>query len=1405
MKTKKFISAIFIITVIFILGTMGSLQAYSNTNSKNLYLSYFRYVYENNEYVKKDGYAYNNGHPVFQIMSLENDKYTGTNYYCLNALAGYSWNDAVNAHVGKVVSYDTSYDLDSDLEVLKSDNQAIYSNIAKSQYIKQILWILDNMYISDNNASKEENLAQKQEVLAKAGLSFTVVDDTDLNGNSTNKYGYRYKKNNSSEMKVSVQALKGYFYYDEKGNYQYVDIADELVEVAQQAAIWYFTNYLDNNTKKSETFNVKNAINLVWSNGSELTNTTKWQSIENYKVNTDVENYQANVGLWQEEMAGILCRYLIDAANDYAKTEETVKTGSPLTMEKSVSNISSKMLNNSEYYVVGPIKINQQRDSVYSISNTIFINDKENKNAYISNSEGTKQESQSISNYIGKEFYITIPASEISGSKINIEFNGSYKTNKKILWTGLTDGNPEQPIVEVMPSSKPIELIVTGTLNKEFDLALRKSIIKITDANGAVKTVINENGNIATRNINYVAKDILSNSTATYNHRKDPVVVKNGDVVTYSITVYNEGDMDGYASEITDKLPQGLTINGNKEGTYKNGNVEYSYVYDEEANTITYTNKTKNVLKSYAKGETLSSETIEIDCKVTQEASSTTNIYLTNIAYISKEYNSETNQSVEKDRDSYPKKYPESKQNIKANKYDGYKGNTKNDSVYNDTNNAYYYKGEEDDDDFEIIVIKPVSFDLALQKYISSIYSNGVTKNGRKSPTINTEKLAKGTDTTATYIQDKTPIKVKHGDYVTYTFKVYNEGEKDGYVKAVTDNIPEGLEFVYIDPTATENNSIIAVSSKGTMESVKVDSEIYNMVVENNSYWSIDKINENTLKKDTYNGEETISITCDVDKYLDSKMPDGGNYAKTFKLLSAYTDDSAKNYDGSGLDSIYVTVILRVSAENGCGRIIRNEAAITAAEDTEGNQQDVTENGLKDRDSKVTEWKGKDGDKKYQDDEDFDNIILGKADIALTKFIVAVSEDIEINDGEYLTKDGKIGSKENPYTRATSVDTTKLRDDINCHDATYQMVKDPLMVPAKSYVLYDIRVYNEGETDLYAGEVTDYLPEYLDYVSSEFNDKFGWEIGKDGKTIKTSYLSYEKDSKNNLLKAFDKVNDDGKGSGLDYRDLQILCKVNDKAPTNTKLVNIAEITKYEDPEGDPIEKDVDSTPDNVDKENEDDDDYEVVYIRTFDLSLLKYVTTVYVTEDGKTTTTQTGNTGNDATDIIPKVEINRKKVKSTVVKFGYTIKITNEGDIEGYAKEITDYVPQGLKFYGEDNEGWVDEGNNVISTRLLENTLLKPGESAEVTVILRWINGSNNLGLKINTAEISEDYNEYNVPDRDSTPDNKEPGEDDIDDAAVLLAISTGLTDNIIEYITLGTIVLVVLGSGIVLIKKYIL
>ena len=1636
MKKRRNITKLLIAMLIAILtiGTTSSfaMQDYQGDNALSLTLSYFRYA--NGEY--KDGYALNttgneseSHHPIYQIMNN-----TKTNYYCLNATAGESW---MSGTIGTSATYNRAYNLNlaSDIDSLKNDSSLpdTYKNVANSKYLKQILWILDNIYIPNSNASSEQNKEQKDELLAKAGIVYGDVDDESASGEISKGYRYIAQPNYDYSAKVSTQGKKGYFYYDTQSNYHIVELPDEMVEVATQSALWYFTNYLENNSGKSETYNVKDQwLPLLCSNGTTNTNTNQWKSLESetFNVDTNVNEVKAEVGKWKQEQAAILCQYLIDAANKYAENSDTETTGSPLTISPATAEVQEQKIDTKNYYVVGPIKIDEERTVVYTLSDTITVNGNTETGAYISDNTGKRNSDQTVANYIGKEFYISVPKTAITGNNIKIDFEGTYKANKKTLWISTT--KTEQPVVEVDPVTEPINLTVNAGITKEFDLALRKIIASVRKAGTTESAlIVNEEGKLATRKITYDASNIERTGTAIYNHRKDPIVVEKGDIVTYEISIYNEGDMGGYASEIVDKLPKGLKLYGETTGTYTFGNVKYSYVYDEESNTITFTNISKNVLAAYEGTEEISSESIKIECEITQEPSTVSNTYLTNIAYISKEYNSETSEEQTTDRDSDTAKIPSVDQNTTGDKYTGYHGgnNQNGDNskdVYKDgTNNDDYFPGREDDDDFEVVVVKPAAFDLALQKYISSVKSGTNKKAGRQAPIIDTSKLADKTGTTADYRQDKTPVQVKHGDYVTYTFTVYNEGDIDGYVNKITDNIPTGLQFIY-PKQPTDGKTLIACDSTGKTEEIEVDESTYNMVSTNNSSWSIDQ-KDGKILTDTYNDETTTSITCDVKSYL------GG----TNKLLKAYDSSKDQNNNGDGLDRLSVTVVLRVSAANGAGKTIRNEAAITEAEDKEGNVQD--KESLTDRDSQTNQWPGKDGNKNYQDDEDYDNIILGKVDLALTKFITAVSEDINIEDGEYLTQDttsknagnktnpytratkvntkelrdnaechdatyimvkdplvvpeksyvlynirvynegevdvyagevkdylpnyldyvdcefnnnygwkvssdgktvttkylaynendaskknlmkafdkenddgegseldyrdvqilcrvnsrapdetklvnsaeitkyqdedgedipedvdskpenlenknkenreeddddfevvevkkknvdlaltkfitaisndstiengeyltadGKIGSKENPYTRATRVETKELRDNAECHDATYIMVKDPLTVPAKSYVLYNIRVYNEGETDVYAGEITDHLPEYLDYVDCDYNTALGWKVGSDGKTIKTSYLGYDKDDQEekNLLKAFDKKADDGEGSGLDYRDVQVLCRVNDNAPTNTNIINVAEITRYQDPEGEDIPKDIDSTPDNVNEKNEDDDDYEVINIKTFDLSLLKYVTTVYVTEDGETKTTQTGNTGDDNTDIIPKVEINKKKLNSTVVKFGYTIKITNEGDIAGYAKEITDYVPQGLRFDAEDNKGWTDEGNNVISTKLLEDTLLQPGESAEVTVILTWINGSSNLGLKTNTAEISEDYNEWGVPDRDSTPDNQDPGEDDIDDASVLLSITTGIVGHIVTYTIYGAIISLVFFGGIVLIKKYVL
>ena len=265
----------------------------------------------------------------------------------------------------------------------------------------------------------------------------------------------------------------------------------------------------------------------------------------------------------------------------------------------------------------------------------------------------------------------------------------------------------------------------------------------------------------------------------------------------------------------------------------------------------------------------------------------------------------------------------------------------------------------------------------------------------------------------------------------------------------------------------------------------------------------------------------------------------------------------------------------------------------------------------------------------------------------------------------------------------------------------------------------------------------------------------------------------------------------------DYKEVKVVFKVTeDQIPADRILINTAEINKDKNEFG---INDDDSKPGNW--IGEDDLDTEKVKVQYFDLALLKWVSTVIVTEDGNTTVRETGHTGLENPEPIVKVEIDRKKINKTTVKFEYTIKVTNEGQIAGYAKEISDYIPEGLEYVQEDNPLWTSADGKVI-TKQLENTLLQPGESASVTILLRWINDKNNMELKINTAEISEDYNDYGSKDIDSKPNNKTDGEDDIDTAPVILTLKTGQAR--IYYVLMGTI-LVTIAAGIMLIKKFVL
>lgn len=200
----------------------------------------------------------------------------------------------------------------------------------------------------------------------------------------------------------------------------------------------------------------------------------------------------------------------------------------------------------------------------------------------------------------------------------------------------------------------------------------------------------------------------------------------------------------------------------------------------------------------------------------------------------------------------------------------------------------------------------------------------------------------------------------------------------------------------------------------------------------------------------------------------------------------------------------------------------------------------------------------------------------------------------------------------------------------------------------------------------------------------------------------------------------------------------------------------------------------------------------------FDLSLTKTITKITKQNDEGIKTYD--YTGKDKT--LAKVEIPSKQVNKTNIIIEYTIKVTNEGNIPGYAKQIVDYLPNDLKFSSELNKEWYKSTDGNLYNKSLADTIINPGETKEIKLVVTKATTEKTLGTTNNSAEISESYNDYGVQDIDSKEGNKITKEDDYGSADVLISLNTG---TIVMYIGLITSMTAIIGVGAYMIKKKVL
>ena len=886
------------------------------------------------------------------------------------------------------------------------------------------------------------------------------------------------------------------------------------------------------------------------------------------------------------------------------------------------------------------------------------------------------------------KIYVTTARSndKYVASKVSFE-KGKNETSKEV---SLEDGTKvnitaklSSGVVKITIPNKPVN----------FDLALRKYITEVK--RNETKVEIGES-RVPTINEKSV-EEYKANKTAGYYHTKTPVNVKPGDNIIYTLRVYNEGNINGFAKEITDYLPAGLEFVTDSKINKENNWVATS---NNDGTTTVKTDKLKdttikpangeNGLLEYVKQEKKSeapefSAYVEIECKV--KANMQDSKLLVNVAEITNYgYNNKNGDYVEANKENVDIDSEENNVFNKSEKVKNIDEYYKNIVEPQKADNNNYYKGMQDDDDFENVLVVP---DAKEFKFVL----NKVDESGN--PLIGADFTVQKTK------NEKTEV-------------LLDNQEVKGTYEVLENNVKFNETYTY------------------TVLEVESAPEYVNVM--NGKYI--------TLR--TYMNEDGKLIL--------------GNYNKNEEedaLISKY-GFIINNTDGSIVKETETDLYEKIKV------IVKNDITPSQVVIIIPNEKEKKE-----------------------------------FDLALRKFIT------EVKTG--------VGTENEKQINVTDrVPTFKID---NQGKYVYEHTKEPVIVANNNIVTYTLRVYNEGTMDGYAKQIKDNIPEGLEFLpSNEVNQKYKWvmldKYGKEttevenAKSIVSNYLSkeHEKTAGENLLKAFDiERYKSGEIKEPDYKEVKVSFKVNSSEKSEKIIINKAQISDDSDKDGNKVD-DRDSIPD-VWNEGEDDQDIEKVKLLYFDLALRKWVTKAIVIENGTQTVTETGHTAEDNPEEIVKVDLKKSNIKNVTVKFEYSIRVKNEGQIEGYAKEISDYIPEGLKFVKEDNPDWKEVDGKVVTDKL-KDTLLKPGDTKDITITLTWINNENNMGLKVNTAEISKDYNEYGTPDIDSTPNNKVPGEDDIDDAPVMLTVKTGQAAT---YAGVTVIVLTILAGGVISIKKFVL
>lgn len=649
--------------------------------------------------------------------------------------------------------------------------------------------------------------------------------------------------------------------------------------------------------------------------------------------------------------------------------------------------------------------------------------------------------------------------------------------------------------------------------------------------------------------------------------------------------------------------------------------------------------------------------------------------------------------------------------------------------------------------------------------------SNSITtKYGEVSKTSNevSYNIKKGEIQTVVYSVDNDGM-LKCGYQYRYVVKITNKSDKEKKNIKVNANVGENLDLVEIY-YITEDNKVVSEKENSyiNIESIEAGKTIeVTMLVKAKTFTDKEQLDDRVIAN-VNDGDETYNSNVD-DVVI-----------KAINVETTITSNNSSESVKAG-DIIEYSIIVKNN-----GNIQINDMTIQDVISNKTTLSEITKNGEKlSQDAYLIEHDGETGEEiiKISDQLDSDEQNEYKIKVVVNR-IPGNKESVEIINNASITVDGVDVNNKNITHILTPESTENPSDDDsgnnggnsgdsgdnsgdNGDNSGDNQNKDTKSIFGTVWIDENENGNKDSGEELLKG-VTVRL---LDVKTNTFvKDSNGKEMT--ATTNENGFYSFDKISSGEYIVIFEY--DTSKYVLTQYDKNEENRKDNSKVINKTMSIN-------------GTEKTVGATEViKVSNENISNINMGLRMAKKSDLKLDKYVSKIIIQNSKGTVTNEYNNA------VYAKAEIDAKLLNSTTAVVEYTIKITNVGEVDEYARKIADYISKDYKFTSQLNKDWYQSGDVLYNTSLSDEKI-KPGESKELKLVVTKQMTENNTGLINNTAKIVESYNDLGLKDNNDNNSNS---------ANLTLSIKTG---QVVTTVTLILSTIIIIGTATYIIGKFVL